>query len=291
MGQHDVNETQSQATTTMPRPPSLAQASLRVFDLSLNQMLWSKRTIFMGLVVGGPVIIALLVRIVDALGFGSIQAEGVRMSGPVVFGLLVWVLYLRFAVPALAVFYGTSLIADEIEDKTITYLFTRPVRRGAVLIGKYLAYLTCTAMVVLPSIMLVFFLIVPRAGGSFAAGFPALVKDLAILALGLAVYGALFAFVGAWFKRPVLTGLVFAFGWEQLALLLPGYLKRFTVAYYLQALVPHAIPQEGITSVLQSLFQEAPSLWGSLLSLALIAVTSLALAMRAVERHEYVLEQ
>ena len=45
---------------------------------------------------------------------------------------MIWLLYLRFIVPVLAVYYGTSLIADEVEDKTITYLFTRPdsPRRG-----------------------------------------------------------------------------------------------------------------------------------------------------------------
>ncbi len=57
------------------------------------------------------------------------------------FGLMIWVFYLRFIVPVLGVFYGTSLMADEVEDKTITYLFTRPIPRGAVLVGKYLAYL------------------------------------------------------------------------------------------------------------------------------------------------------
>ena len=40
------------------------------------------------------------------------------------------------------------------------------------------------------------------------------------------------------------AGLVFAFGWEQAVLLIPGYLKRLTVAYYLQALVPHAMPSD-----------------------------------------------
>ena len=74
---------------------------------------------------------------------------------------MMWLLYIRFIVPVLGVFYGTALIADEVEDKTITYLFTRPVPRGAVLIGKYLAYLACTALLVLPSVVLVFFLIVP----------------------------------------------------------------------------------------------------------------------------------
>ena len=79
------------------------------------------------------------------------------------FGLIIWLLFLRFIVPVLGVFYGTSLIADEVEDKTITYLFTRPVRRGAVLVGKYLAYLVCTTLVVLPSVMIVYFLMVPFA--------------------------------------------------------------------------------------------------------------------------------
>ena len=64
----------------------------------------------------------------------------------------------------LGVFYGTSLMADEVEDKTITYLFTRPIRRGAVLVGKYLAYLGCTVFVVLPSVVLVYLLIVPMRG-------------------------------------------------------------------------------------------------------------------------------
>ena len=55
------------------------------------------------------------------------------------------------------------------------------------------------------------------------------------MALGLAAYGALFAFMGASLKRPLVIGLVFAFGWEQVALLVPGYLRRFTLAYHLEA--------------------------------------------------------
>ena len=57
---------------------------------------------------------------------------------------MIWLLYLRFIVPVLGAFYGTSLISDEVEDRTITYLFTRPIPRGAIMIGKYLAYLVCT---------------------------------------------------------------------------------------------------------------------------------------------------
>jgi len=215
-------------TRSIPNAPGYLTSALRIFDLSVGEMLWSRRTIFMALVVGAPVVISLIVRVVDALG-GSIQANGVHVAGPTVFGILIWVLYLRIIVPVLGVFYGTSLIADEIEDKTITYLFTRPIPRGAVLVGKYLAYLACTIFVVLPSVMIVYLAIVPMRG-SLGASFLDLVKDLILLALGLAVYGAVFAFVGARLKRPLLAGLIFVIGWEQAALAFPGYLKKFTVA-------------------------------------------------------------
>lgn len=279
--------------------PSFLTSSLRVFDLSVGEMLWSRRTVFMALIVGLPILLAVLVRVLlafDLLDLVNVRVGGepMEVAGATLFGFMIWLFFLRFSVPVLGVFYGTALIADEVEDRTITYLFTRPIRRGAVLMGKYLAYLACTGLVVLPSVMVVYFLLVPVSGGSLGAAFPALVKDLGLLGLGLAVYGAVFALVGAWFKRPLLSGLIFVFGWEPVIVALPGYMKKFTVAHYLQALVPHAMPQDSGTSVLQSILQvfgPPPSVWSSLVWLAVIWVTGLALATRVVERREYVLDQ
>ena len=274
----------------IPKAPGFLTSALRVFDLSVGEMLWSRRTIFMGLVVGAPVIISLCLRLLDALGAPVFRVNGVTMAGPAIFGLMIWVFYLRFTVPVLGVFYGTSLIADEVEDKTITYLFTRPIPKGAVLVGKYFAYLACTIFVVLPSVMIVYLAIVPMRG-SLGASFIDLIKDLTLLAIGLSVYGAVFAFIGAKFKRPLLIGLVFIFGWEQAALAFPGYLKKFTVAYYLQALVPHAMPNDGVVSLIQGIFRETPSLGESLFWLAAILLGFLWWAAVSVERKEYVLEQ
>jgi ABC-type transport system involved in multi-copper enzyme maturation permease subunit len=274
-----------------PRMPSLMTAALRVFDLSLGEMLWSRRTVFLALVVGGPVVIGVILRIVDLMHIQALRVNGVRMAGPGIFGLIVWFLFLRFIVPILGIFYGTSLIADEIEDKTITYLFTRPITRSAVVFGKYLAYLASTVLIVLPAVLLVYFLVVPIGGGGIAGTFPDLLRDLGLLAVGLAAYGALFAAVGAWIKRPVLFGLFFAFGWENFAMALPGYMKRFTLAFYTQGLVPHAMPQEDLLATLQSFFHENVSALQGLATLAAVTAVSLALAARAVERREYVLEQ
>ncbi len=273
------------------RAPSYLQAAIRIFDLSLGQMLWSRRTIFLGLVVGAPLALGVLFRLLEAFGVGPVQIENVKVPGPSIFGGMIWLLYLRFIVPVLGVFYGTALMADEVDDKTITYLFIRPIPRGAVLLGKYLAYLVTTVLVVLPSVVILYFLVVPLGHGSLASSFPALITDLGLLALGLAAYGALFAFAGARLKHPLVTGLVFAFGWEQLALALPGYLRRFTMAYYLQALVPHAMPQEGLGSLLQSMFRDSPGPLAATGWLIVFMTVLLALSARMVERREYVLEQ
>jgi ABC-type transport system involved in multi-copper enzyme maturation permease subunit len=282
----EINDIQT--PRPLPPAPGFFTSGLRIFDLSIGEMLWSRRTIFMVLVVAVPVVIALFLRVFVALGAPVLDAT--HATGPTIFGGMIWGLYLRFTVPVLGVFYGTSLIADEVEDKTLTYLFTRPVRRGAVLMGKYFAYLGCTIFVVLPSVMLLYLLLIPLKG-SLGGSFPDLLKDLSLIALGLGVYGAVFAFIGAKFKRPLLIGLVFIFGWEQAALLFPGYLKNFTVAYYLQALVPHAMPSDNALSLIQSIFRESPSLPVSLFWLGTILVVFLTLAGWVVERREYVLEQ
>jgi ABC-type transport system involved in multi-copper enzyme maturation permease subunit len=277
---------------TRPQPitPGFLSSSLRVFDLSLGEMLWSRRTVFMALVVGLPVLLACIIRILFELGAPSFRVNNTVIAGPVIFGLMIWMFFIRFSVPVLAVFYGTSLIADEVDDKTITYLFTRPIPRGSVLFGKYLAYLACTVFVVLPSVMLVWLLVVP-INGSLGPGFLDLLKDLVLLAAGLAVYGAVFAFIGAALKRPLLVGLFLIFGWETIVMALPGNLKRASVAYYLQGLVPHAMPSDSPIAIIQAVFLETPSLATSIIGLVAIATVSLWLAVRAVTRREYVLEQ
>jgi ABC-type transport system involved in multi-copper enzyme maturation permease subunit len=271
------------------KAPGLLGASARIFDLSLGEMLWSRRTVFMSLVTGVPVLMALVVRGAEALG-GHVRISNVAVTGPSIFGMMIWFFFVRFTVPVLAVFYGTALMADEVEDKTITYLFTRPIPRGAVLIGKYWAYLVCTISVVLPSVVIVWLLVVPL-GGSLGASFLDLLTDLMILAIGLAAYGAVFACIGSALKRPVLIGLFLILGWEPAVLAFPGYLKHLTVAYYVQGLVPHAMPNDSMLSLIQGLVRETPTLPESLIALGVIVVACLLFGARNVAGREYVLEQ
>ena len=275
---------------TSPRP-GLVPSAARIFDLSLGQMLWSKRSIFLALVAGGPVALAFAFRAIVLFKTGMPVVNGSRLGGPVVFGAMIWLLYVRFVVPVLGVFYGTAIIADEVDDKTITYLFTRPIPRASVLLGKYLAFLVCTVLLVLPSVLFVFFTIVPLGGASIGQAFPALLVDLGVMTVGLAAYGAVFGLVGARTRRPLIVGLLFAFGWEPFVMLFPGYLRRLTVSYYLQALVPHPMPQDSGVGALAQVFSDTPSIATSLLSIGIITLLALWWACRVVETREYVLEQ
>src|SRR5690606_40923330 len=105
--------------------PSLATASARIFDLSLGEMLWSRRTVFLGLLVGGPIVIGLVLRIVDAMSGPAVRVDGVRLGGADIYGVMLWYLVVRFIVPVLCLLYGQSVIADEVDVQSITYLFTR----------------------------------------------------------------------------------------------------------------------------------------------------------------------
>lgn len=275
-----------------PVRPTLLASAARIFDLSLGQMLWSRRSLFLALLAAAPVLLAALIRFAAVAEPSALpEINGARIGGPALFGLMIWLLYIRFIVPVLGVFSGTSLIADEVDDRTITYLFVRPIPRGAVLVGKYFAYFASTTLLILPSVVLVYFLVVPIGGGSIGAAFPWLVTDLGMLALGLAAYGALFAWVGARLKRPLVIGLIFIFGWEPGVLLFPGYLKRATIAYYLQGLVPHAMPEDSAVNVLMQIFQEIPTVALSLAVLTGVTLAAVWLAAKVVELREYVLEQ
>ena len=60
----------------LPPAPSFLTSCLRIFDVSVSEMLWSRRSVFLGLLLGGPVVLAVVLRIVDTL-----HSSGFRVNG------------------------------------------------------------------------------------------------------------------------------------------------------------------------------------------------------------------
>ena len=265
--------------TTRPLP--FLPAARGIFTLSLDGMVWSRRSLMMAILLGLPMVFAAGYRIFLASKLAA------HMSGFDLYGVMVAFYYVRNVLPLAALFYGTALIADEVEGKTLTYLLTRPIRREAILTGKYAAYLVTTLCLTLPAVVITFFLLATARGFSgVGAAVPDLFRDLGVMALSLAVYGAFFTLIGVSLRRPVIPGLLFLFVWE-LAANLPGYLPRFTITAWLRSLVRHRPAQEGLAEMFGQVLPAALCLE----VLAGMLVVFLALALWILSTREYVMEQ
>ena len=266
----------------MTRPLPFLSGTRAVFDLSLEGMLLSRRSILMGLLVGLPVVLAVVYRVLLAADVPN------RAVPPMdLYAIVVAVYWIRNVLPLMALFHATSLIADEVEGKTLTYLLTRPLTRPSILAGKFAAYLATSLGVALPAAVLTFFILMTARGWSgLGASVPDLFRDLGVVALTLLVYGALFTLLGVLLRRPVIPGLLFLFGWELMANL-PGYLPRFTLTAWLRSLIHHRPAQEGIAD----LFGQVLPTGQSLIVIVVSSVVFLAAAAWVFSRKEYVLDQ
>lgn len=264
------------------RPLPFRPAARAVFDLSLEAMVWTRRSVLMAILVGMPVVFGILYRIVLAS-----NAKVQPVTPHDLYAVIVAVYWIRNVLPLAALFYATALVADEVEGKTLTYLVTRPLTRASIFAGKFAAYLVTTLTLALPAAVLTFFLILSARGFSaIGQAVGDLVRDLAVMALALLVYGALFALLGVLLKRPVIPGLMFLYGWELLANL-PGYLPRLTITAWLRSLVTHRPAQEGLAG----LFQQVLPASQALPVLVVASAVFLFLAARIFSSREYVLDQ
>ena len=265
----------------MTQPLPFLAAARGVFTLSLDAMVWSRRSLMMAILLGLPVLMALVYRIFLAARLQQ------HVSGFDLYGVVVAFYYVRNVLPLAALFYATALIADEVEGKTLTYLLTRPVPRNAILAGKYAAYLVTTLTLSLPAVVLTFFLLATARGWSgIGAVVPELFRDAGVMALTLAVYGAFFTLLGVGLRRPVIPGLLFLFVWE-LAANLPGYLPRLTITAWLRSLIRHRPADEGMAEMFGQVLPVALSLE----VLAAMLIAFLAGAVWIFSTREYVMEQ
>lgn len=264
------------------RPLALLAGARAVFELALEGMVWTRRSLLMVALLGLPALFALLYRF-------ALAAELPPSLAPVdLYGSIVALYYVRNAVPLAALFYASALVADEVEGKTITYLLTRPVTRASILAGKFAAYVATSLSLTLPALVVCFLLVMSTRGlEALRAALHHLPRDLGVVALAFLAYGALFALLGVLLRRPVIPGLLFLFVWEMLANL-PGYLPRVTLTAWLRSLLLHRPAEEGLAA----LFSPALLPPGACLAVLIgTTIAGTALAALVFARREYVLEQ
>ena len=119
-------------------------------------------------------------------------------------------LYFRFLVPFVPALTASAAVAEEIENKTFTFVFARPAPRGSLVLGKLAAATLPSMAVVVPSLAIAWVVAQLRFPADMAETWPHLLRvELAAVA-GLCAYGALAAAIGTLFSRhPLVAVLVY----------------------------------------------------------------------------------
>jgi len=229
-----------QSTSLASLPGPISNAPVRciyqtwaVARLTLRNLILSKRTILMLLLSCVPVAIAAVVRYWLPLGAGR------PVSQELFTGLFIG-LYVYFVILLMTIFYGTSLIAEERSDRTITFLQSRPVRRELIVLGKFSAYAASVTLMLLCSLGLTYAILSGMDGdpSAFHEAVP-FARYGRVVVLAVLAYGALFTFFGATFNHPVIAAFFYCFAWESILPYLPVFLKKGTLMHYVLSLGPN----------------------------------------------------
>jgi ABC-2 type transport system permease protein len=262
------------------------KASLRViFSLSFKQLLWSKKSILMFFIAAFPPALAVITIMVKKLGLGTVGLSNLGL-----FSVMMFFVFLQFLVLIVPLFYGTSLISDEVEQKTLTYLFTSPIPKSIILLGKFFALIAISTLIIVLSVLITYFILIGQMGAyRLIEHLPTLYKDTGVLLLGILCYGAFFTFLGARTKHPIIIGLLFSFGWESIISYIPGQVKRLTIMHYLQSIFPHHMWPSDVRGLL-AIFHKATPFIPSLLALIGICAGFVLLTLLTIYNKEYYLE-
>jgi ABC-2 type transport system permease protein len=259
----------------------IGAASREIFGLFLGLGRKTGRTRTFALLGLFPVALAVAARAILHGRTGDLAAVSTE---------ILMVFFLQFYIVLLALFFGTSITAEEVENRTLAYLLTRPVPKPAIVLGKFAAYALIVFALVAVGLGVSFFVLNAAEMGDPAL-YAAFLRYLGVLGLGILAYMAFFAFLGTVIKRAILLGLVFGFGWETVIQYFPGSTQRFSIVHYLKSLLPYRSGSGGGRGVALLLFRLEPT--SPVVSvLALLAITAVFLVLACVifRAKEYVSE-
>ncbi|MEN6312497.1 MAG: ABC transporter permease subunit [Acidobacteriota bacterium] len=229
-----------------------------------------------------PVAIAVFVRIILA-------GRGDAVGG--VFNEILMVFFVTFDIVIMTLFYGTSIVAEEVDGRTLPYLASRPLPKPAIFLGKYAACACLMILIVATSLLLSFFILNGQRLGE-ADLYLTFLRDLGVLVLGILAYTAFFAFLGSFLKRAIIIGLIFGFGCEYIIQYFPGSTQKFSLVHYMKSLLPRQPTGSGGGRLAILLFKLEPTKPAvAVLALLVITAVFLALGCWLFRAKEYLFEE
>lgn len=189
------------------------------------------------------------------------------------YSVVIEILTFHFLALSSAIF-TTSVVSQEVEQKTIVYLLTRPIARWKILIFRYLA--SAVVVAALAILGAIFVSIGVYKGQAFSN--PLLLRDLFAVVVGAFAYGAVFLLVSLLFNRAMIICLLYAFGWETSVPKMPGEMYRLSIYSHIQAISQHPAPSTDnnvVTRLLTASF--STNLISSSVAIATLILATVAL--------------
>lgn len=201
-------------------------------------------------------------------------------------------LYISLIIPFACFYLGSSLITDEIENKTLVYLWTRPLDKGLLTIFKFITVIPILCIFVLTCVCGAYAVSFSKLGlESFFSELDFIIWDFRALCISGIVYGSLGVLTAVLFKKPMAWGMVYIFFWDLLVSGFPGSLKWLSVRYYTLNLSTH--PQKGqIDFPLANLFKllkadAPPTATQAITIMVLASIAMLSIAAYTVRMKEF----
>ncbi|MEM8998117.1 MAG: hypothetical protein AAGF23_25265 [Acidobacteriota bacterium] len=210
-----------------------------ILRLELRRQLFSRRALVLYFLALAPLG---LVAIWAVSPFPTRYFSGPMEAAP--FFAFIYTSYLGTSIFLSALILFMSLFRSEFLEKSLHYYFLTPVRRSVVVVGKYVAALIAAGGVYGISTALLYLATMSPWGlGELSRflfrgpGLQHLLTYVGISVLGCVGYGAIFLLAGLIFRNPIVVGVLFT-GWESINFMLPSWLKKLSVFFYLWSLFP-----------------------------------------------------
>lgn len=260
---------------------TMITASKVIFSFFLNGELKAKRTRALFIISAIPFILLLIAKIIE------MSTPGTRISTARIFSNLVLYSYIQYLIPILSLLFGSRIVNEEMDRKTLVFLTTCPIPKPSVIMGKFVAYFLLSLLIVNLGLLLCFLSVnlntldqmvyVKEILGFAGAGFMALLT-----------YMAFFTFLGTVMKKAIIPGLLFVFFWENIVQYFPGVTQKFTITHFVKSLLPVTPENKSFFKFLVAQLEPSSTI-GALIVMMVITGLSLAAACYFFQKREYIM--
>lgn len=206
-----------------PYPPGATRGPVGVWDT----IALTYRVVIGQLRSPGRIIALLLLSLTAPIsGFAVGSSSSVDLEDAV---RLVANLGFAVIIPVVCLVFAGGALGDLREDKTLVYLWLRPMRRWPIVVGAALAAMSIAAPVSIPTVVVG--AVATRAGSGLVGA------TMLAAAVGVVAYTAVFLAMGVWLRRHIVWGLAYILIWEGFIALGGRGVAQFAIRSYTRSII------------------------------------------------------